>query len=231
MGVELHVLLERRVPDKEALQTASTLERAELPLPNDLVEHCGRQLLRGSRMWEVVRYEGWLAADDATFRATSDLFDTVFAAVFDADLWIDALRRAQQDWSDYDEGWAETEDRATVAARAAVGMTTEVKDGFVQQPEAVFNPECALAQCTHDRFALLTSCMREGVPEDSRATPSGDHSFCWCPLDELLATEWSAAQRAAMGEECLRELERLGQRIVDAGLHLGDHRLLFSFSS
>ena len=60
MGVEIHVLLERRVPDKEALQTASTLERAELPLPNDLVEHCGRQLLRGSRTWEVMRYEGWL---------------------------------------------------------------------------------------------------------------------------------------------------------------------------
>ena len=56
MGVELQ--LERRVPDKEAVQTASTLERAELPLPNDLVEHCGRQLLRGSRTWEVVRYEG-----------------------------------------------------------------------------------------------------------------------------------------------------------------------------
>ena len=27
MGVEIHVLLERRVSDKEALQTASTLER------------------------------------------------------------------------------------------------------------------------------------------------------------------------------------------------------------
>ena len=29
------------------------------------------------------------------------------------------VRRAQQDGSDYDEGWSETEDRATVAARAA----------------------------------------------------------------------------------------------------------------
>ena len=253
MGTDIHLVLERRVKTAATVQARAALEAAQLPLPDDLVELCAPP---EQHEWIGVRYDSWLNLDDEGFKASAALFDAVYARVLGAGDWIEAEQRRRDPRYARcvgDDGWWPTAVlRATTAARAALGLETQVTRSAggvcarANEPEAWLEPGGGfeLARRSYARFALLSStaretgdpanvlaCMCEGVTEGSKAEQAGDHSFCWCPLYELLATEWSAAQRAAMGEECLRELERLGQRIVEAGLHLSDHRLLFSFSS
>ena len=123
-----------------------------------------------------------------------------------------------------------------------------------EEPERQFAtvPELGgseLRRRDYDRFALLLlrehavrrreaplsvlPCIRDGTPEDSRAAPDGDHSFCWCALKDLLATDWDgeAGRRDTMGQAAIDELDGLGARIEAAGLRLDEYRLLISFDS
>jgi hypothetical protein len=254
MGTDIYLVLERRVPTAETVQARAALEAAQLPLPDDLVELCAPP---EQHEWICVRYESWLELDDEGFRATAALFDAVYACVLEAGGWIEAEQRRRDPGyarceGEDDEWWPTAVQRATTAARAALGLETKVTRSFgdvcADEPEAWLAPGGGfeLGRRSYDRFALLSAtaracmkattrvlpCMREGVPDGCTAEQAGEHSFCWCALDALLATEWDVdGRRDAMGEACLLELDELGARIGDAGLRLSDFRLLVSFSS
>lgn len=260
MGTDIHLVLERRVKTAATVQARAALEAAKLPLPDELIELCAPP---DEHEWICVRYESWLELDDEGFRATAALFDAVYACVLGAGEWIEAEQRRRdpryarcvgEDDVHSPWAWPTAVQRATTAARAALGLETRLTLSFgavctlADEPEAWLEPGGGfeLTRRSYDRFALLSAtaracmkattrvlpCMREGVPDGSTAEQAGEHSFCWCALDALLATEWDdEARREAMGEACLLELDELGTRLVDAGLRLSDFRLLVSFSS
>ena len=254
MGTDIHLVLERRVKTAATVQARAALEAAKLPLPDELIELCAPP---DEYEWIGVRYESWVELDDEGFRATAALFDAVFACVLGAGEWIEAEQRRRDPRYARCVGdeWRPTAvQRATTAARAALGLDTKVTRSFgsvcalADEPEAWLEPGGGfeLARRSYDRFALISAtarspgeatthvlpCMREGVPDGCTAEQAGEHSFCWCALDALLATEWDVdGRREAMGEACLLELDELGTRIADAGLRASDFRLLVSFSS
>ena len=261
MGTDIHLVLERRVPTVETVQARAALEAAKLPLPDDLVELCAPP---EQHEWIGVRYDSWLELDDEGFKGSAALFDAVYACVLGAGEWIEAEQRRRdpryarcvgEDAIHSPWAWPTAVQRATTAARAALGLETRLTRSFgavcafADEPEAWLEPGGGfeLAGRSYDRFALLSAtargpgskatprvlpCMREGVPDGCTAEQAGEHSFCWCALDALLATEWDVdGRRDAMGEACLLELDELGARIGDAGLRLSDFRLLVSFSS
>ena len=84
--------------------------------------------------------------------------------------------------------------------------------------------------------------MNDGIPADAHPSypheRTGEHSDCYCTLQALLATDWSAtgdasgrSRREIMGQGGIDALLALQSEIENAGLSACDFRLLISFDS
>ena len=81
MGVDIHFVLERRVPDKATRGTKATLQAIapHSTLPTEVVEHCAAHVSE-THEWLPCRYMAWLTVSDADFARSATTFHEVRAA-------------------------------------------------------------------------------------------------------------------------------------------------------
>ena len=79
--MDMHLILERRVPDKATRDAKATLEdiAPRSTFPTEVVQHCADQV-RETYEWLPCRFVDWLTLDDVTFAQAASTFYEVWAA-------------------------------------------------------------------------------------------------------------------------------------------------------
>ena len=200
MGCDIHLVLERRVPDRITLDSRRHLgDATDAPLPPELMNHCAA-MMTPSFEWLPILYQNWLTLPDSVVSEDVHRFDEVRAARLlslilrrevapeQSSMWVHIVSLDWQSRVEHDSNGNQVLDGHTMGdinheAQLAGELSTHLDGHRLLCHNETLQ---TLRERDYCRFALLSSaavcgrvssegievlqCMRHGIPGDAHAS-------------------------------------------------------------